>query len=184
MTITKLRPACSHASHKLRSEDIAGKGRAVVCVEAIKKGEYIGTIGGQAMTLSDAMAMPQEERSQCLQVDDNIVLWISDFRETLADWINHSCDPNTGFAGQITLVAMRDIAPGEEVCFDYAMSDGSHIDEFPCACGALQCRGTVTGNDWKRTELRARYGSFFSPYLSRRIAAEDDASNTKQLLTA
>ena len=72
-------------------------------------------------------------------------------------------------SGQISLVAMRDIAPGEEVCFDYAMSDGSDYDEFDCACGASRCRGRIQGTDWMNPELIARYDGYFSPYLRRRI---------------
>jgi uncharacterized protein len=162
--------ACSLASDKLRYMELPGKGRAVVSDQPIKAGEFVAMIGGQALTLAEALLMPQDEQSQCLQVDDNHVLWISGFKETLADWINHSCDPNTGFDGQITLVAMRDIQKGEEICFDYAMSDGSPIDEFTCSCGTPQCRGQLSGNDWMRPDLQARYKGYFSSYLARRIA--------------
>ncbi|MBZ0286230.1 MAG: SET domain-containing protein [Anaerolineae bacterium] len=83
--------------------------------------------------------------------------------------INHSCNPNVGVVGQITFVALRDIAPGEEICYDYAMTDGVAYDEFTCACGQPTCRGRVTGNDWMRPELWERYGDHFSPYLLPRI---------------
>ncbi|GIT46042.1 MAG: hypothetical protein Ct9H300mP12_06270 [Acidimicrobiales bacterium] len=36
--------------------------------------------------------------------------------------INHSCDANVGFRGQVLYVAMRDIAIDEELCHDYAMA--------------------------------------------------------------
>ena len=61
---------------------------------------------------------------------------------------------------------------GEEVCFDYAMTDGSPYDEFACQCGADNCRFKVTGDDWRRLELQLAYGEFFSPYLRRRIQAQ------------
>jgi uncharacterized protein len=69
------------------------------------------------------------------------------------------------------LIALRDIVAGEEVCYDYAMSDGSNIDEFPCQCGAPNCRGTITGRDWMNPVLQQAYAGHFSPYLSWRIAA-------------
>lgn len=62
-----------------------------------------------------------------------------------------------------------DIAPGEEICLDYAMCDGSAYDEFECGCGSPNCRGYVSGDDWKRPELWERYKGYFSPYLQRRI---------------
>ena len=49
------------------------------------------------------------------------------------------------------------------------MSDGTTYDEFDCACGALHCRGRISGNDWKLPELQRRYKGYFSPYLQRRI---------------
>jgi hypothetical protein len=33
-------------------------------------------------------------------------------------FINHSCEPSVGFAGNIVLVAMRDISAGEELTTD------------------------------------------------------------------
>jgi len=85
--------------------------------------------------------------------------------------VNHSCDPNCGMSGQIALVALRPLEPGEEICFDYAMSDGTPYDQFPCGCGAATCRGRVSGDDWQRPELWERYRGYFSPYLQRRIDA-------------
>ena len=89
--------------------------------------------------------------------------------EGAADWVNHSCDPNAGLVGQIVLVALRDIKVGEEICFDYATSDGSPYDEFECGCGSRLCRHHVTGDDWKLPELQKRYEGHFSPYIQRRI---------------
>ena len=43
----------------------------------------------------------------------------------IARFMNHSCEPNAGLSGQVVLVAMRDIRDGEEILYDYAMSDGS-----------------------------------------------------------
>jgi hypothetical protein len=69
------------------------------------------------------------------------------------------------------LVAMRDIEPGEELTFDYAMCDASDYDEFACLCGTRSCRGIVTGADWRDPVLQAKYMGFHSPYLMKRIAA-------------
>ena len=66
--------------------------------------------------------------------------------------VNHSCDPNCGVRlnnGQaFDFVARQPIAVGQELTFDYAMRNFT-IDHFPavCLCGAVRCRGSVTG--WK-----------------------------------
>jgi S-adenosylmethionine decarboxylase len=57
------------------------------------------------------------------------------------------------------------------------MTDGSPYDEFDCTCGAPGCRRRVTGSDWQRPELQARYAGHFSPYLERRIARLSQPAN-------
>jgi uncharacterized protein len=84
--------------------------------------------------------------------------------------VNHSCDPNCGVrvnaSGAPDLVARRNIEPGEEITFDYAMRNFS-IEHFPspCLCGAAACRETITG--WKdlSPERKAAYQGLIAPYL-------------------
>ena len=58
--------------------------------------------------------------------------------------LNHSCDPNTGIKGRVTFIALRDIKPGEELTFDYSISEDSEW-EMRCKCGAKNCRGIIKG---------------------------------------
>jgi hypothetical protein len=85
---------------------------------------------------------------------------------------NHSCDPNIGVQGQIVFVAMRDIEAGEELTHDWATTDDEQY-EMACRCGAACCRGTITGQDWRRPELQERYRGYFSWYLERRIDRQE-----------
>jgi hypothetical protein len=80
---------------------------------------------------------------------------------------NHGCDPNLWWVDAVTLEARRDIAAGEEVTSDYSTSTGVEY-EMTCNCGSPLCRGTVTGEDWKRPELQARYGDHWIPTLLKR----------------
>jgi SET domain-containing protein len=62
-----------------------------------------------------------------------------------AMFINHSCDPNCETDeqdGRIWIRAIRDIAPGEELVYDYNLYDGD-TDEATCNCGAATCRRTM-----------------------------------------
>lgn len=164
----------THSSHISDSVEARPKpekgGFGVFCRRPIKTGELIIVWGGKIVPLDFLQGLPEEIRQHSVQVDEGLYL-ISHHDEPAeeADFINHSCDPNTGLHGQISLVAMRDITPGEEICIDYAMCDGSPYDEFNCACGAANCRGQVSGDDWRLAELQARYRGYFSPYLQRRI---------------
>ena len=83
-------------------------------------------------------------------VDDDTVI-DAGVRGNAARFINHSCDPNceaVDYNGRIFVEALRDIAPGEELNYDYAYE----LDEpdtpwlrrqYPCHCGAAKCRGTI-----------------------------------------
>ena len=150
----------------LRS-DLTGKGRGIFANALIPAGELLIVFGGTVLHAAQLEALSLEERLAVVQIDEDLYLW--SVVAGPGDWINHSCEPNAGLRGQIVLVALRDIRPGEEICYDYAMSDGSPYDQFECQCGSRLCRGQVTGEDWRRSDLIARYGSYFSPYLRRRI---------------
>lgn len=139
----------------------------VYAVEAIETDELIAVFGGEVVTQKQFDTLPDRLRRLSIQVEEG--LFLVAVNEGPADYVNHSCDPNSGLSGQIELVTMRDIAVGEEITFDYAMSDGSDYDEFECECGAPDCRGTVRGTDWRNPALWEKYAGHFSPYLQRRI---------------
>jgi hypothetical protein len=66
-------------------------------------------------------------------------------------FINHSCEPNCEAIQEddrIFVVALRSIAPGEELCYDYRYVVEGPIDEtmrrlYACRCGTATCRGTI-----------------------------------------
>ena len=66
-------------------------------------------------------------------------------------WINHSCNPNCEAdeeGGRVFIKALRNIAAGEELNYDYGLIIEERYTaklkaEYPCWCGAEQCRGTL-----------------------------------------
>jgi hypothetical protein len=79
---------------------------------------------------------------------------------------NHSCDPNLWWAGPFALATRRDIEAGEELTNDYATSTASDDFTMDCRCGSSLCRAVVTGSDWRRADLRQRYGQHWVPALA------------------
>jgi len=156
-------------SSKLEVRAVPDKGGlgAFAC-ETVLADEIVAVWGGYIVDAEQLETLPHEVQQHSVQIDEGLYLATIGGAET-ADFINHSCDPNLGLRGQITLVALRDIEVGEEVCFDYAMTDCTPYDEFECRCGSTACRGTVRGDDWQLPELWAKYAGYFSPYLQRRI---------------
>lgn len=163
----------SHLSPKLEARPLPEKGGIGVFARVpISKGELLVLWGGRIIDEAELDPTMPNFSKRVLQIEEGLYLLAPEPLEP-SDRFNHSCDPNAGFSGQIGLVAMRNIAPGEEVCFDYAMCDGTPYDEFICSCGAPNCRDEVTGGDWKRPELRERYAGYYSPYLQRRLEMLD-----------
>jgi hypothetical protein len=66
-----------------------------------------------------------------------------------AMFINHSCVGNCETSeedGRVWIKAIRNIAAGEEITYDYCLYDGGD-DEAACNCGAAKCRGTMYSKD-------------------------------------
>lgn len=145
-------------------------GCGVFAREQMQKGELICFWGGRVVAADELDPAISHFNQRVLQIDEGLYLETPEPLEP-ADCFNHSCEPNLGFTGQIGLIAMREIKAGEELCFDYAMCDGSPYDEFDCTCGTKNCRRRVSGNDWKNPALWEKYNGYFSPYLARRIEA-------------
>ena len=143
-------------------------GHGVFARVPIDKGELLVLWGGRIFAESELDPEMPHFTQRVLQIEEGLFIVQPEPLEQ-SDYFNHSCSPNAGFSGQIALVAMRDIEVDEEVCFDYAMCDGSPYDEFICSCGTHTCRGNITGEDWKRPDLRERYTGYYMPYLQRRI---------------
>lgn len=150
-------------------------GRGVFAREDIKKGEILTLSGGIIITKKQMLQFYKEWgkiiKDYTVKVWDNLFIF-SSLKDTdleIDDLVNHSCNPNAGIKGQIALVAMRDIKRGEEITYDYAMTDSDPMDYFVCHCGAKNCRKVVTGNDWKRKDLQRRYRGYFSLYLEEKI---------------
>ena len=75
----------------------------------------------------------------------------------IAMFINHSCEPNceTGeVRGRVWIKALRDIAAGEELTYDYNLYDGDD-DEALCNCGAPGCRKSMYSPDELKRRARA-----------------------------
>jgi SET domain-containing protein len=64
----------------------------------------------------------------------------------IAAFINHSCEPNCEadeIRGRVIFRAIRSIALGEELVYDYNLYDGDLDDAAVCHCGAKKCRGSM-----------------------------------------
>lgn len=164
---------------RLRRSRIHGTG--VFATRAIRKGKRIIEYLGERITQEEA-----DRRAALKEVDDgHTFLFTIDAKCVIdagvdgnaARFINHSCEPNCEAVlddRRIFIEAVRTIAPGEELVYDYNIGrdpdDPPNVEQiFGCRCGSASCRGTmVTPLEKKR-----------SPSPKRKKAAARSNGNAK-----
>jgi hypothetical protein len=155
-------------AYKGVGSDIGGRG--LFAVEPIRAGEIVAVKGGHIVTTPHLEKLPDPLPNSEIQIADglHLVALSPDEYEPVMLFINHSCEPNVGFAGNIMLVAMRDVTAGEELTTDYALFD-DYDGQMECHCASARCRGVIDGHDWRLSDLQHRYRGYFSWYLQRKI---------------
>ncbi len=162
----------SYRSSKTEVKDSSIHGKGLFAKQAIASGEIVAVKGGYVLTKQKWETLEGQLGSTEIQITEDLFLAPDgqDQREGCMLYINHSCDPNIAIQGQIVFVAMRDIAPGEELTHDWATTDDlDYVVE--CHCGSPNCRQTVTGKDWMKKELQEKYKGLFCWFIQRKIDA-------------
>jgi hypothetical protein len=157
---------------EVRASPIQGQG--LFARQAIATGEIVAVKGGYVLTRARWGALEPVLGPAEIQLTEDLVMAPvrGEERHGAMLYTNHSCDPNIAIQGQIVFVAMRDIAPGEELTHDWATTDDGDY-ELECRCGSPRCRRVVTGKDWRKPELRERYRGWFCWFLQRKIDEEE-----------
>lgn len=136
------------------------KGVGVFAAKSFKKGELV--IRGKKVKKVN------ERTDYSFQTDLNTQVQLN----TPARLVNHSCDPNLGVKnnklGGYDFIALRNITSGEELTWDYAMTELISISiKNKCMCKTDRCRGTIGGFLCLSFEVRKKYGKFIAEYLKR-----------------
>lgn len=85
--------------------------------------------------------------------------------------LNHACDPSCVVdADGYGVIAVRSLAPGEELTFDYLTTEWELSAPFLCTCGGVGCVGLVRGYRFATPAQRAARAGRVSPYLARKRA--------------
>jgi uncharacterized protein len=132
-------------------------GNGVFASERIKKGERIIRYKGKLRSHDEV-----DDEYGDIDEDGHTFLFTlnDDYVDgNIARWINHSCDPNCEATieehpkgnprkDKVFIEAMRDIAPGEELTYNYGITlDERHTPKLKklwgCKCGAKKCTGTM-----------------------------------------
>ena len=157
--MTRSRPRARHAApqgqpFEIRASPIQGVG--AFATRRIRKGTRLIEYTGERVTSAEADRRYPDDESQArhhtflFAIDDDAVIDAA-VGGNEARFINHSCAPNCDAViedARIWIETIRDIAPGEELAYDYGfILDERHTPaakrRYPCHCGAASCRGTI-----------------------------------------
>jgi SET domain-containing protein len=110
---------------------------------AIRKGARVAEYTGHMMTKEEADKRYEESPITYLfgLGDGSMVI----DGHSASMFVNHSCAANCEteeIEGRVWIMALRNIAAGEEITYDYCLYDGGD-DEAICNCGTKKCRGTM-----------------------------------------
>jgi SET domain-containing protein len=126
-------------------------GRGLFATGAIPAGIMIAEYVGEKITWSEGLRREDAGQGDYLFDVEGQFMIDGAGLETDGARVNHSCAPNCDIEildSRIFIVSRRDIAPGEEISFDYNFDPAGAKGEdprkaFPCRCGAPTCRGTM-----------------------------------------
>jgi uncharacterized protein len=127
----------------------------------IAKDEMIVEFEGPILQARMTSELPDDDQDYAVQIGPN--QWTQN--PGIGRRINHSCEPNCGIRGTTTIVAMRDLLAGEELTFDYEMTECSDW-RMQCQCGSPLCRGTIGTYLNLPQEIREKYKGYISMWLT------------------
>ena len=143
------------SGRRIQTRRSAVHGNGVFAVQDLAEGETLIEYKGQVINWKEALRRHPHDPAQpnhtfYFHIDDGHVI-DGNVDGNAARWINHSCEPNCEadeVDGRVFIKALRNIAAGEELNYDYGLIiDEPYteklLSEFPCWCGAGQCRGTL-----------------------------------------
>ena len=127
-------------------------GRGVYAAKPISKGTRIIEYTGKRVLWESVPADLGDPHTFLFGLDNGIEVIDPTTGGNEARWINHSCEPNCEAIedenDRVFIYALRDLHPGEELFYDYALQVDEPItrkvaEESKCFCGSSRCRGTL-----------------------------------------
>ncbi len=135
-------------------------GKGVFAREKIRKGEIVAEFDGRIYGWYSKF-WNDDLYNHCIQFEER--KWRDS--KGIARLLNHSCEPNCGIKNLFRIVAMRDIRPGEELAWDYEMTEDHPWWRLECKCGSKHCRKTIGAFKNMPDAARRKYKGYISGWL-------------------
>jgi hypothetical protein len=146
-------PAADGRRIQTRRSGVHGKG--VFAVQDLAEGETLIEYVGEIINWKEALRRhPHDPKDPnhtfYFHIDEDHVIDAKHGGNS-SRWINHSCKPNCEadeVDGRVFIKALKNIPAGDELFYDYGLIiDAPYtkklLAEYPCWCGAKNCRGTL-----------------------------------------
>ena len=159
--VSKNVPLASSRRIQTRRSGVHGKG--VFAVSDLAEGEVIIEYVGAIISWKEAQRRHPHDPADpnhtfYFHIDEKHVIDAL-YGGNSSRWINHSCAPSCEADeqdGRVFIKALRNIAAGEEINYDYGLIIDERYTpklkaEYPCWCGTKACRGTLLAPKRRRS---------------------------------
>ena len=141
-------------------------GKGLFAISNISAGEEIASFDGQyygsgAKIYGSAGTWSEDSTNHTIQIAQHCWRDSTGF----ARYANHSCDPNCGIKELWRIVSMRDIHEGEEITWDFEMTEDNTRWIMECKCGTPICRKKIGAFRNMPEETRIKYKGYISGWL-------------------
>jgi hypothetical protein len=138
-------------------------GLGIKAGENIKKGDVIQHIKGEARFFVPRNKKESASYPDWVGIGKN--RWINpDYPN---QYLNHSCNPNSGIKGKVTMVALKNIKEGEEITIDYSTIEGDDMWEMKCHCGEKNCRKIIRSIQFLPDKQFKKYLPYVPTYFKK-----------------
>ncbi len=148
-------PAPASDGRRIQTRRSGVHGKGVFAVQDLAEGETLIEYVGEIINWKEALRRhPHDPKDPnhtfYFHIDEDHVIDAKHGGNS-SRWINHSCKPNCEadeVEGRVFIKALRNIPAGDELFYDYGLIiDAPYtkklLAEYPCWCGAKNCRGTL-----------------------------------------
>lgn len=181
--------AAGSGARRIQTRRSGVHGKGVFALQDLAEGETLIEYVGEVISWPEALRRHPHNpldpnHTFYFHVDENHVI-DAKVGGNSSRWINHSCQPNCEADeddGRVFIKALRNIRAGEELFYDYGLIIDARytkklLAEYPCWCGAKNCRGTLlTPKDKavKPGKLKSK------PEATKEIVAKSDGKSVKK----
>ncbi len=152
-------PATAHArgsdTRRIQTRRSGVHGKGVFALQDLAEGETLIEYVGEVISWPEALRRHPHDPGDpnhtfYFHIDEDHVI-DAKVGGNSSRWINHSCQPNCEAdedGGRVFIKALRNIKAGDELFYDYGLIIDARytkklLAEYPCWCGAKNCRGTL-----------------------------------------